>query len=122
MDAACFDKSLSLLIPTPTLELIRLTSATSSLNLFTFEVARFHVAVLGVTPYLSLYVAVSPDCQSDGSDPFRFSSWFFVRFANKSEILSLVAIPFKMTTNRAAMAIPVDTFTLCIIPVVFLME
>eukprot|EP00978_Attheya_sp_CCMP212_P000307 scaffold596_cov33-Attheya_sp.AAC.1 len=67
-------------------------------NLFTFEIARFHVAVLVVTQYLSSYVAVSPDCQSDGSDPFRFSSWFFVRFANKSGISSLVAIPFEMVS------------------------
>eukprot|EP00978_Attheya_sp_CCMP212_P029371 scaffold104111_cov65-Attheya_sp.AAC.6 len=89
---------------------------------FIIKVAHFHVTVLGVTSYLPSYVAVSPDYQSDGSDPFRFSSWFFVRFINKSEISSLVSIPFEMATNRAAMAIPVHTFTLCITPFIFLME
>eukprot|EP00978_Attheya_sp_CCMP212_P001434 scaffold3002_cov64-Attheya_sp.AAC.7 len=68
-------------------------------NLFTFEVARFCVTVLGVTPYLPLYVAVSPDCQHYSSDPFRFSSWFLIRFTSKSEILALVSIPFEMVST-----------------------
>eukprot|EP00978_Attheya_sp_CCMP212_P019674 scaffold55346_cov31-Attheya_sp.AAC.1 len=57
-----------------------------------------HVTVLGVTTYFPAYVAVSPDCQSDSSDPFWFSSWFFVCFSKKSEISSLVLIPFKMVS------------------------
>eukprot|EP00978_Attheya_sp_CCMP212_P026368 scaffold86575_cov62-Attheya_sp.AAC.2 len=61
-------------------------------------VARFHVTALGVTTYFPAYVAVSPYCQSDSSDPFWFSSLFFVCFSNKSEILSLVSIPFKMVS------------------------